>query len=125
IDLGNDGVTLNDSKGHSGPNLFQDFPMLTTINSKGGTTTISGTLDSSANQTFHIELYSNPSKDASGYGEGQTFLGFFSVTTNASGHASFMVSNNLALPGQWITATATDSTSNTSEFSQAVVVQSS
>ena len=28
IDLGNDGVTLNDSSGHTGPNLFQDFPVL-------------------------------------------------------------------------------------------------
>ena len=29
IDLSNDGVTLNGSAGHSGPNLFQDFPVLT------------------------------------------------------------------------------------------------
>ena len=27
IDLGSDGVTLNDSKGHTGPNNYQDFPI--------------------------------------------------------------------------------------------------
>ncbi len=29
IDLGDNGVTLNDSTGHTGPNLYQDFPDLT------------------------------------------------------------------------------------------------
>src|SRR5207244_1754900 len=36
IDLGDDGVTANDSSGHAGPNNFQNFPVLTSAISSGG-----------------------------------------------------------------------------------------
>jgi hypothetical protein len=56
--------------------------------------------------------------DSTHFGEGQVFLGSTDVSTNASGNASF----DVTLPttgGPRITATATDSTGNTSEFSLA------
>ena len=55
---------------------------------------------------------------ASGYGEGERFLGTVDVTTDGSGHAAF--SANVAGPlgnAEFVTATATDSAGNTSEFS--------
>ena len=123
IDLGDDGVTLNDSSGHSGPNLFQDFPVLTSVLTSGGTTTITGTLSGAADSTFRIEFFSNPAQDPSGYGQGQTFLMFDNVTTDDSGQASFSVQTPSALAlGQYVTATATDPSSNTSEFSADAVV---
>jgi uncharacterized repeat protein (TIGR01451 family) len=114
-----DGVTPNDSLGHVGPNNFQNFPLLTSVATSQTATHVSGTLHSAANSTFRIEFFANADADPSGHGEGQTYLGFTSVTTDASGNASF---DNLALPappnGQsFVSATATDADGNTSEFS--------
>ena len=56
--------------------------------------------------------------DASGNGEGQTFLGFVNVTTDALCGASFVSPAFAIPPGQtFITATANDPSNNTSEFS--------
>ncbi len=118
IDLGNDGVTLNDSSGHSGPNLFQDFPVLSSVLTANGTTTINGTLSGSANTTYQVEFFSNPARDPSGYGQGQTFLMTSDVTTDSNGQASFSVQTPNALAsGVFVSATATDPGGNTSEFS--------
>ena len=118
IDLGNDGVTLNNSSGHTGPNLFQDFPVLASALTFDGQTTIAGTISGAADTTYLVELFSNATADASGYGQGQTYLTFADVTTNATGTASFRVATPTAVPvGQFITATATDPSGDTSEFS--------
>ena len=61
--------------------------------------------------------------DPSGFGQGSTFLGFANVTTDAGGNANFTVTVPIpVLPGQFISATATDPGNNTSEFSAAVTV---
>ncbi|HKI21696.1 MAG TPA: right-handed parallel beta-helix repeat-containing protein, partial [Isosphaeraceae bacterium] len=122
IDLGNDGITLNDSKGHSGPNLFQDFPVLSSAFLANGSTTITGTLSASPNTTYRVEFFSSVVADASGYGQGQTFLTFADVTTDGSGTASFSVQTPTAVAaGLFISATATDPNGNTSEFSADIV----
>ncbi len=36
IDLGGDGVTLNNSVGHTGPNDYQNFPVITSRLERGG-----------------------------------------------------------------------------------------
>ena len=118
IDLGDDGVTLNDAAGHSGPNLFQDFPVLTSALSDSGTTTITGSISEAANTTYRIEFFSTAIGDPSGYGQGQTFLTFVDVTTNNAGLATFSVAAPGEVSGgQFVTATATDPAGNTSEFS--------
>jgi hypothetical protein len=123
VDLGDDGVTLNDSSGHSGPNLFQDFPVLSSASTSNGVTTISGSLSGAANTTYQLELFSNPSADPSGYGQGESFLMATSVTTDSSGHKSFTVNTASAVAvGQFVTATATDPVGDTSEFSADTVV---
>lgn len=121
IDLGSDGVTANDpGDADVGPNNLQNFPVLTSAVSDGITTLIRGTLDSSPGATFSIEFFASPSCDSSGYGEGQTFLGATSVTTDASGRASFQVLVASGAANRVVTATATDSAGNTSEFSACV-----
>jgi parallel beta-helix repeat protein len=123
IDLGNDGVTPNHMGFISGPNNFQNYPVLTAAGPGGGNTIIKGTLNSLANDTFRLEFFSNGACNTSGFGEGQTFLGFKRVITDATGNVAF--SDTLAgvnVPvGSAITSTATDSAGNSSEFSACVL----
>src|SRR5205823_6292875 len=92
IDLGDDGVTVNDaSDADIGPNGLQNFPVLTGARYSDGITTISGVLTSAPSATFRIEFFLSDTNDLnpSGYGEGQTFIGSTNVTTGASGGAQF------------------------------------
>ena len=89
----------------------------------GGSTTIDGTLNSATSTEFRIELFSNGACDPSGHGEGETFLGFTTTTTDGSGNASFSLGLAATVAaGRFITATATDPNGNTSEFSACAVV---
>jgi photosystem II stability/assembly factor-like uncharacterized protein len=119
IDLGADGVTLNDTNDtDTGANLLQNFPVLTSVQSSGGSTTIQGSLKSTPNTKFQIDFYSNAGLDPSGNGEGALFFNTTEVTTNGNGDATINVTFASALPaGRAITATATDPNGNTSEFS--------
>ena len=120
IDLGGDGVTANDpDDADSGPNDLQNFPVMTLVVT-GGTTRVVGTLHSSAGETYSIDFFLNGSLDPSGYGEGQFYLGSTSVVADGSGNAAFDVTLLAATSaGAVITATATSSAGNTSEFSAA------
>ncbi|HJQ25362.1 MAG TPA: C25 family cysteine peptidase, partial [Blastocatellia bacterium] len=122
------GVTANDaSDSDSGANTLQNYPVITAASVSGGSTTVSGTLTSAANTTFAIDFYSMSTADPSGNGEGPSYRGSTSVTTNASGSATF--SNIvLATTDPLITATATNTTgsvtNNTSEFAANFTVTS-
>jgi hypothetical protein len=119
-----DGVTPNDPcDGDIGANDLQNYPVLISAVSGVNLTTIQGTLNSTANKTFTLEFFSNAACDSSGFGEGKTFIGSAIVTTDANCNAAFSAAFAVAVPGgQFITATATDPTGNTSEFSQCVQV---
>jgi hypothetical protein len=103
----------------TGPNGLQNYPVITSGNVSGGVATISGTLNSLANDDFSLDFFVSAACDPSGNGEGQTYIGSTIVTTNGSGNVSFGPLTFAAPGGQTvITATATDSVSNgTSEFS--------
>jgi titin len=124
IDLGpDDGVTPNDSAGHSGPNNFQDFPVITSaFNNGGGVTTVNYSLTVTANVHYTVEFFVSPSADPSGFGQGKTFVGSAVVFSSVSG--TFPQQANLSgnFAGQFVTATATDASGNTSEFSNAFQV---
>lgn len=107
---GQTGPTLNDlgDGDTAGGNNFQNFPVLTSAVIQGGTTIISGTFNSTPGERFRIEFFSSAAADASGFGEGQSYLGFVEVVTDASGNASFQSNVNATPAGQSvITATAT------------------
>jgi titin len=125
IDLGPAGATLNDHcDSDTGANLQQNFPVLTQAVS-GVVTGIRGTLDAPAATAFLLQFFANPACDASGYGEGQVYLGNATVTTGASCTTAFLIKLPVSLPpGYVITATATDPAGNTSEFSTCVTVTS-
>lgn len=108
--------------GDTGSNNLQNYPILTSpLAISGGTATISGTLNSTASTTFRVEFFSNVTCDASGSGEGKTFIGFANVVTNGSGNVSFGPLGFTVPAGQTVvTATATDPLNNTSEFSPCI-----
>ena len=118
----------------AGANNLQNFPTITGVAVGGGNTTVTGTLNSVANTNFRLEFFASPGRRPSGYGEGQVYLGFVNVTTNAAGNlgcAFSYVKAGYVLPAGWvISATATRSNAtfttftDTSEFSPAVGMQS-
>ncbi|HXY72043.1 MAG TPA: hypothetical protein VEM41_05835, partial [Actinomycetota bacterium] len=121
IDLHPTGVNPNDTGDpDKGANLGQNYPVVTSAVSSGGTTTVNGTLNSTPSATFQVDVFWSPTADSSGFGEGQTFLGTLSVTTNGSGNATFSTPFAGSVPaGSWVTMVATDAKGNTSEFSLA------
>jgi uncharacterized repeat protein (TIGR01451 family) len=125
IDLDAFGLSANDpGDGDIGANNLQNFPILTSALTRTTGTTVNGTLNSAANSTFTVEVFNNPTCDGSGNGEGQTFVARATVTTNAAGLANFSISTTTPiLAGRFITATATDASGNTSEFSACRAVQ--
>ncbi|MDA1250804.1 MAG: DUF4347 domain-containing protein [Planctomycetota bacterium] len=133
IDLGENGVTLNDTgDGDSGPNDLQNFPVLTSAHSTPDGTRVIGSLNSNPNTNYRIEFFNNimGEQNSSGYGGGRTLLGAIEVTTDGSGNASFDATVAGWLnAGDRVTATATvvwgvDSYGSTSEFSQQVTATS-
>jgi CSLREA domain-containing protein len=121
-----DGPTMNDSVDpDTGPNQLQNFPIIASAQF-GSQTAVAGTLNSLARTQFLLDFYTSTTGDASGYGEGQHWLGSITVLTNAAGNASFsQLLPGGSVPGEWITATATRLTSSgvrtdTSEFSKAI-----
>ena len=124
------GVTVNDvGDGDSGPNNFQNFPVLTEAEFDDDELEVEGSLNSEANKTYLIQLFSSSKFDASGHGEGEAFVADFKVTTDAYGDVEFefeMGGLTLAAGHKWMTATATElddaNTLSTSEFSAAVAI---
>ena len=118
IDIGNDGLTPNDAGDtDTGPNQVQNFPSGLSARPDAGGTHVEGLLESSANGSFTVQLFSNASCDPNGYGEGEVFLGSTEVKTDGAGQVTFSASFPSIPPGHRVTATATDVLGNTSEFS--------
>ncbi|HEY2711698.1 MAG TPA: M12 family metallopeptidase [Chthoniobacterales bacterium] len=118
------GVTANDLRDpDAGPNQLQNFPVLTSANSSA---VIQGSLNSVPRRTYRVDFYSSPSADSSGNGEGKTWIGSVSLTTDASGNATFNQDFSASLAvGSVVAATATGTgrgVSGTSEFSANVTV---
>jgi trimeric autotransporter adhesin len=127
------GLTANDTgDADTGGNNLQNFPVLATARTDGSSQiTLTGTLNSSASSYYRIEFFSNASQDGTGYGEGQTYLGFVNVATNGSGNASINATLTANVPvGAFISATATKSDASyttftdTSEFAQNIAAMS-
>lgn len=130
LSSGVDGVTRNDpGDGDGGPNLFQNFPLLTSAVGGGTSLSISGSLNSTPSTSFRIEVFGNDVCDPSGHGEGRFFLTSFDGATDGAGNWSFapVLASALTVQPHWkITATARNlSTNDTSEFSPCLDVDSS
>jgi hypothetical protein len=106
----------------AGANNLQNHPVITTATFFSGQVLIAGTLNGTPNSTFDIDIFSNLACDPSGFGEGQTFLGTITVSTDANGDA--VINGGVTHSGGGvITATATNtSTEDTSQFSACTVM---
>jgi hypothetical protein len=125
-----DGVTPNDAgDADDGSNGAQNFPVLALATvAADDTTTVTGTLNSTPDTNFRIEFFANAAADPSSHGQGQTYLGYVDLSTDAGGKANFTATGLAALPaGQSVlSATGTDLASgDTSEYSADLEVSAS
>ncbi len=101
----------------TGANQNQAAPVLGPVQTLPSSIQITGTLTGVRLAAYTIDLYANDTNSPSG----RIFLGVMGVTTNSAGLATFTYSGPRPPAGaSYITATATDSSGNTSEFSAAV-----
>jgi hypothetical protein len=100
--------------------MLQNFPVLSAVNLAPTTTEILGSLNSLASLNFRIELFASLVCDPSGYGQGQHPLGAVTAMTDAGGNVAIDAMLSGPALGPWITATATDPSNNTSEFSACI-----
>ena len=130
IELNHDAfVTPNDpGDADTGSNDVKNFPVITSVQVAGGSTTIQGTLNSEPQKTYTVEVFSNSScnavwdpnglPDPQLAGEGETYLGSVSVSTDGAGDAAFTSTYPVTLSAtDVVTATATNPNGSTSEFS--------
>src|SRR5207253_1039791 len=115
------------SDSDTGANHLQNFPVLTSATSAGGSTTITGVISTNAYSALVLDFFANAAADPSGFGQGQTYLGSTGVVTDVAGNAIFSASFPISVPiGQFISSTATTIASapygDTSEFSQDIQV---
>lgn len=116
IDIFPGGVNANDvGDTDNGPNNMMNFPVIasTGYDSGSGNTFITGTLDTQNPQSSTVEIFKSEPDLIFNHGEGKTYLG--STTPDALGNWSIVVTG--LIDGDEVTATATDSNGNTSEFS--------
>lgn len=126
IDLGSDGVTLNDNDdSDTGPNDLQNFPVLSSVVVTGNSVNIQGRLRSRPG-SYRIEFFYSPNCSSFGNGEGRTFFAADAGSTNGDLviNRTFSSLSSPPPPGSVITAVAFDSFGNTSEFSSCALISS-
>jgi trimeric autotransporter adhesin len=138
IDLNEDYVTANAGAYNNAiPNLSINYPIINLASLSGNTLTVNGFVGSAVNQSAfgntRIEFFKANSSDNNQagekiagdllsvqHGEGEIYLGF--ALADANGNFSISFSTTLISSGDAITATATDNSNNTSEFSPEVLI---
>jgi len=116
-------VDCENGVGAKAANGGQNFPTISNVVSGAGTR-IRGALDAKAGKAYTLQFFASLVGDPSGYGEGQVYLGQTNLTLGSSSCSSnFTVNLPVSVsPGWVVTATATDTNNNTSEFSAWVSV---
>lgn len=103
-------LTSNGNNNQPAPVLIAAFQP------SANTTQITGKLTAAPSSNYRVEFFASASSTPEG--EGQTYLGFVNVTTDAKGVAPLSLSVTPASgAGTTFTATATDELKNSSEFS--------
>jgi hypothetical protein len=133
--IGTDNTSPSRSENPGDPNHLQIFPTLSSFVLGGAAPVVTGTLSSIGVAPFTIDFYASPATDNPAFTEGKCYLGYATVTPDASGNfvASVTMQPGVTVkPGELITATATDDSGvpipgttnqyygNTSQFSNAI-----
>ena len=120
IDL--DGFPGNHAGYESGPDDWQNYPVITNAFGYAGSTIVQGNFNSLPNETYYIDFYANTVQGPFSYGEGQVYIGTETVVTGGTGTTLFAFTNSSANDaGQYISATATAATGDSSEFAADVL----
>ncbi len=123
IDLAPIGEVNPNQDPDAGANQTQNYPILTSAVAWLGGMTITGTLSGQPAQSYHIEFFTNDECSPSGMGFGKTYLGSTHVQLDENGVGQFQADFATRTPGSVVTATATNATGNTSEFSACCPVE--
>ncbi len=122
IDLGRNGVTANDGITNAAQaNNGIDHPVFTGagVAGDGLSVTVLGYIGTGSGQAAfagaRVELF-KAAPDASGYGQGQVYLGFLTADANGRFSGTVGITFGSVVVGDSITATASDAAGNTSEF---------
>ncbi len=122
-----DGITLNGGADNACSYLTStgddgiEYPVISTADYSGGTTTVVGqACPSSTVEIYRAAVGAGDSSAGTDYGEGERYLGF--ATTDGSGDFTFLTPG-LAV-GQAVTAIVIDGSDNTSEFGPNLTVTS-
>jgi Right handed beta helix region len=121
IDLAGNGVVeVNDAFDvDTGPNGLLNFPVITAATVVGGNASVSWLVNGLPSTAFTLEFFASAAcNPGAPNGEGARFLGSLPATTGAAGFVSGNGVLGAATVGEFVTATATDTTTgSTSEFS--------
>lgn len=119
IDVGYDGLSPNDAcDADSGVKNRQNFPVLASAVSSEGALDVAFTLESAPSLTYRVEFFASEACEDSGYGQGRFYLGAVDVLAAGGCSVAATAHLNVCLSGDFVvTATATDPSGNTSEFS--------
>ena len=118
IDIDQQGFYPNDGgDGDDGGNRAQNYPLISSAVVNGGVTDVEGLLVNEPNTQYRVEFFSSPTCGIAGFGQGKTFRGSTQVTTGGGGQAPLAYAIPLAISDDFLTATVTDPSGNTSEFS--------
>jgi len=121
IDLNADGVTPDDYVDFdTGPNNFENYPTIASAIISGSSVQITWSLYSHPNTTYIVQFFAS-----NGICNGQYYLSQVNATTDSSGNTGTLVTDLPITSGTIISATATDPTNDTSEFSGPAVTSSS
>jgi hypothetical protein len=126
IDLGPIvGSTPNDaSDADDGPNLQQNYPVLSGAWASPDSLVVQGTLHSTPEQFFTIELFASPAGTPGA--AAHRYLGSLRVRPDPGPDAPFLEAFSVVVAaGEVLTATATDEAGNTSELSAPIAVVAS
>jgi hypothetical protein len=108
----------------SGGNNGENAPTLVAVGAVDAYTGVAGTLSSLPSTSFILDFYASvPSADPSVPVEGARWLGDRGISTDSNGNAAFSLLLPALAPGEVVTATATDPSGNTSEFSVSAAPQ--
>lgn len=120
---GGDGITANDDlDADTGANALQNFPVLVSAVRGAASTSVAGTINSTAGSELAVDLYASGACDASGNGEAQHYVGSTTVATDSGGNGSFTAAVAGLAVGDIVTATATSALGATSEVSACLTV---
>lgn len=121
------GVTLNDTgDSDTGPNNYMNYPVINSASQNLLNLNVNFDLDAADSPTnqYRVEFFANDTADPSGYGEGQTFLGYTTLSPGSNQDVSITLPTGTNLTGKVLSATTTaiDNTTDsgfggTSEFS--------